>query len=128
MIWKKLFVIILVAGLMIPVSIVGQKGAIDDEFSREVSESWEEAVTIWGQMYDTARSFWYRHLGWRLAPVWNRTKRWIDGQVAILRDALREDTERAGEAIKEEVTQTGESVSKSIWQMILEAAGIGEKE
>ncbi len=129
MTWKKSFSLILVAGLiMTPVPMSGQADIGIDEFSEEVSESWREAVTIWGQMYEVVKSFWYRHIGWRIAPIWNNIKHWIDEQVMILRNAFREDTEKAGEVIKEEVTQTGESVGKSIWQMILEATGIREKE
>ncbi len=130
---KKIILFILsVMMILNPVTVTGQIRNIDDgnvdEFSEEVSESWREARTIWGQVYTVTRSFWNQHIGWRVAPIWNTVKSWIDSQVVILRDSFRKDVEKAGEVIKEEAEQKGEAVSKSIWQMILEAAGINKEE
>jgi len=66
---------------------------------------------------------WDRHIGWRIPPIWNIIKRWIDAQIAILKGVFKEEAEKAGEIIKEEAEQAKEGVSKSIWQMILEAIG-----
>jgi hypothetical protein len=123
--WKKIILSILILGIVInPIPVVGQVNDLAvEKFSEDVSKSWKEAKKIWGQMYNIARSFWDQNIGWRVAPIWDTIKRWVDDQVTILKNAFREDTERVEEAAKE----AGKSVSKSIWQMILEAIGIREK-
>jgi len=126
--WKKAILLMLSLGIIInPVLVTAQVGSIDDpaveEFAKDVSESWRKAETIWGQMYNIIRPLWDRHIGGIIAPLWSDIKKWFDAQITILKGAFREETEKAGEVVKKEAEQAKESVSKSIWQMILEAIG-----
>lgn len=130
---KKVILLILTLGVVInPVTATAQIGNVDDstveEFSEDVSKSWGEAKTIWRQIYNTAKPFWDRHIGWRIDPMWDAIKRWVNVQISILKDAFKDDAEKAGEVIKEEAGQAGESVSKSVWQMIMDSVGGKEKD
>ena len=124
---KKVIFLIIVGIVMNPVITTAQVGGIDElavkDFSEDVSASWGDARTIWRQIYDTVRPLWDRHIGWKITPIWDATKRWVNTQVTILKNVFREDRKKAEEVIKEETKQAGESVSKSIWQMILETVG-----
>ena len=125
---KKVILLIISLGIMMnPVITTAQVGNIDElavkNLSGDVSASWEEAKTIWRQMYDTVKPLWDRHIGVRINPIWNAIKRWADVQMTILRDSFSQEKKKAEEVIKNESKQAGESVSKSIWQTILETVG-----
>jgi len=124
--WKKALLLMLSLGIIInPVLVTAQVGSVNDpavqELTRDVSESWREAETIWGQMYNIIRPLWDQHIGGIIAPLWSDIKKWFDGQITILKSAFREETGKAGEIVKKEAEQAKEGVSKSIWQIILEA-------
>ena len=125
---KKIILLIISLGIVInPVMGTAQVGSIDDSavknLSEDVSASWGEAKTIWRQIYDTVRPLWDRHIGAGIAPIWDAIRRWLDVQATILRNAFRQEKEKAEEVIQNESKQAGESVNKSIWQTILEAVG-----
>ncbi len=127
---KGVFVFLAVIMTAVPLATTGQSGSmmIDDQFTEDIMESWREAKTVWARVYNVTRPVWDQQIKWRVKPIWDgismRFKSWVDNQIVKLKEAFRKDKEKVVETAKEEAEEAGKRISKSIWQVILEALGI----